>query len=302
MELEQRFADDEACRQYLFGLRWPQGFECSACGGKGVWKGSRNRLLCTSCRRQIYILAGTVFQDSHLPLALWFRAMWHLTSQKNGISALGLQRELGIGSYKTAWTLLHKLRRAMVRPGRERLRGAVEVDEAYWGAPEEGAVGRLTEDKALIAVAVEEDRDGIGRIRLHRIPNLTRATLHDFIAQSIEPGSTVRTDGLPAYLDLAGYDHDRKVQRNQPEGEHLLPRAHRVISLFKRWLMGTHQGAVSHDHLDDYLNEFVFRFNRRKSASRGKLFFRLAQQAVQVAPAPYVTLITPQHVGDGGVK
>ena len=170
------------------------------------------------------------------------------------------------------------------------------------GAPEEGAVGRLTEDKALIAVAVEEDGDGIGRIRLHRIPNLTRATLHDFIAQSIEPGSTVRTDGLPAYLDLAGYDHDRKVQQNQPKGEHLLPRAHRVISLFKRWLMGTHQGAVSHDHLDDYLNEFVFRFNRRKSASRGKLFFRLAQQAVQVAPAPYATLITPQHVGGGGVK
>jgi len=223
--------------------------------------------------------------------------MWHLTSQKNGISALGLQRVLGIGSYKTAWTLLHKLRRAMVRPGRERLRGAVEVDEAYWGAPEEGAVGRLTDDKALIAVAVEEDRDGIGRIRLHRIPNLTRATLHDFIAQSIEPGSTVRTDGLPAYLDLIGYAHDRKVQRDQPKGEHLLPRAHRVISLFKRWLMGTHQGAIGHDHLDDYLNEFVFRFNRRKSASRGKLFFRLAQQAVQVAPVPYATLITPQHVG-----
>src|SRR6516225_6595258 len=302
MELEQRFADDEACRQYLFGLRWPQGFECSACE-KQCRQGYK------SAADKTYTAGGYGFlskrpclQDSHLPLTLWFRAMWHLTSQKNGISALGLQRELGIGSYKTAWTLLHKLRRAMVRPGRERLRGGVEVDEAYWGAPEEGAVGRLTEDKALIAVAVEEDRDGIGRIRLHRIPNLTRATLHDFIAQSIEPGSTVRTDGLPAYLDLAGYDHDRKVQRSQPKGEHLLPRAHRVISLFKRWLMGTHQGAVSHDHLDDYLNEFVFRFNRRKSASRGKLFFRLAQQAVQVAPAPYVTLITPQHVGDGGVK
>ena len=149
----------------------------------------------------------------------------------------------------------------------------------------------------MIAVAVEEDRDGIGRIRLHRIANLTRATLHDFIAQSIEPGSTVRTDGLPAYLDLVGYVHDRKVQRDQPKGEHLLPRVHRVISLFKRWLIGTHQGAIGHDHLDDYLNEFVFRFNRRKSASRGKLFFRLAQQAVQVAPAPYATLVTPQHVG-----
>jgi transposase-like protein len=297
MDLEERFANDEACRQYLFALRWPQGFECPACGGKSVWNGSRNRRLCTGCRRQIYVLAGTVFQDSHLPLTLWFRAMWHVTSQKNGISALGLQRVLGIGSYKTAWTLLHKLRRAMVRPGRDRLRGIVEVDETYWGAPEEGAIGRLTEDKALIAVAVEEDGGGIGRIRLQHIPNVTRATLHGFIAQSIEPGSTVRTDGLPAYLDLVGYVHDRRVQRAQPKGEHLLPRAHRVISLFKRWLMGTHQGAIGHDHLDDYLNEFAFRFNRRKSASRGKLFFRLAQQAVQVAPAPYAALITPQHVG-----
>jgi transposase-like protein len=160
----------------------------------------------------------------------------------------------------------------MVRPGRERLRGAVEVDEAYWGAPEEGAVGRLTEDKALIAVAVEEDRDGIGRIRLHRIPNLTRATLHDFIAQSIEPGSTVRTDGLPAYLDLAGYDHDRKVQRNQPKGEHLLPRAHRVISLFKRWLMGTHQGAVSHAPITAGASAEVLLsqvFKDREQVSRG---------------------------------
>jgi len=302
MELEKRFAHDEACRKYLFALRWPQGFVCPACGGKRAWEGSRNRWLCTDCRHQTSVLAGTVFQDSHLPLALWFRAMWYVTSQKNGISALGLQRALGIGSYKTAWSLLHKLRRAMVRPGRDRLRGIVEVDEAYWGAREEGAIGRLTEAKALIAVAAEEDGGGIGRIRLHRIPDVTRATLHGFIAQCIEPGSTVRTDGLLAYLDLDAYTHDRQVQRTQPEGEHLLPRVHRVISLFKRWLMGTHQGAVGHDHLDDYLNEFTFRFNRRKSASRGKLFFRLAQHAVQVAPAPYTTLISTQHVGGGGVK
>lgn len=301
MELEERFADDEACREYLFALRWPEGFACPTCGGNEVWKISRNRRLCRKCRRQIYILAGTIFQDSHLPLTLWFRAMWHVTSQKNGTSALGLQRVLGIKSYKTAWTLLHKLRRAMVRPGRDRLRGMVEVDEAYWGAKEEGAIGRLTEDKALIAVAVEEDGNGIGRIRLQRIPDVTRATLHGFIAQSIDPGSTVRTDGLPAYLNLVGYNHDRRVQRTQPEGEHLLPRAHRVVSLFKRWLLGTHQGAVGQEHLDDYLNEFTFRFNRRKSASRGKLFYRLAQQAVQVAPAPYATLTT-QHVAIGGVK
>jgi hypothetical protein len=233
---------------------------------------------------------------------LWFRAMWHVTSQKNGMSALGLQRVLGIKSCKTAWTLLHKLRRAMVRPGRGRLRGVVEVDEAYWGAKEEGgAIGRLTEEKALIAVAVEEDGTGIGRIRLQLIPDVTRATLHGFIAQSIDPGSTVRTDGLPAYLNLVGYNHDRRVQRTQPEGEHLLPRAHRVISLFKRWLLGTHQGAVGQEHLDDYLNEFTFGFNRRKSGSRGKLFYRLAQQAVQVVPAPYANLTT-QHVVVGGVK
>jgi transposase-like protein len=301
IEFEKRFADDEACREYLFALRFPQGFECPACGGKNVWKGSRNRRLCTACRRQVYVLAGTVFQDSHLPLTLWFRAMWHVTSQKNGISALGLQRALGIGSYKTAWMLLHKLRRAMVRPGRDRLHGIVEVDETYWGAREKGVVGRVTADKALIAVAAEEDGKGVGRIRLQRIPDVSRATLHEFIAQSIEPGSTVRTDGLPSYLDLVGYIHDRQVQRTQPEGEHLLPRDHLVISLFKRWLMGTHQGAASQDHLDDYLNEFTFRFNRRKSASRGKLFFRLAQQAVQVPPAPYAALIS-QPVGGGGVK
>jgi len=215
---------------------------------------------------------------------------------------LGLQRVLGLGSYKTAWAMLHKLRRAMVRPGRDRLSGVVEVDETYWGGQEEGVIGRLTHDKALIAVAAEEDGRGLGRIRLRRIADLTKATLHGFIGQSIEPDSTVRTDGLKTYRGLKGYVHDRQVQRDQPEGEHLMPRVHRVVSLLKRWLMGTHQGAVGHDHLDYYLDEFTFRFNRRKSRSRGKLFYRLAQQAVQVDPAPFATLIKPQPLGGGGVK
>ena len=167
--------------------------------------------------------------------------MWHVTSQKNGVSALGLQRDLGLGSYKTAWAMLHKLRRAMVRPGRDRLRGVVEVDETYWGGKEEGVAGRLTEEKALIMVATEEDGKGIGRIRLRRVTDLTRTTLHGFIAQSIDLGSTVRTDGLNAYMEMEGYVHDRQVQRRQPESEHLLPRVHRVVSLLKRWLLGTHQ-------------------------------------------------------------
>jgi transposase-like protein len=248
------------------------------------------------------ITAGTIFQDSHMPLTIWFRAMWQVTSQKNGISALGLQRVLGLGSYKTAWAMLHKLRRAMVRPGRERLHGVVEVDETYWGAEETGAIGRWTQSKTLIIVAVEEDGKGMGRIRLRTIPDLTKETLHGFISESVEPGSTVRTDGFSSYLGLEGYAHDRHVQVQQDEGEHVLPRVHRVISLLKRWLLGTHQGAVGYSHLDEYLNEFTFRFNRRTSASRGKLFYRLAQQAVQIEPDPFAKLIKPQQVVSGGVK
>ena len=213
--------------------------------------------------------------------------MWHVVSQKNGVSALGLQRVLGLGSYRTAWGLLHKLRRAMVRPGRDRLSGTVEVDETYWGAEEAGLVGRLTEAKTLIAVAAEEVGRGIGRIRLQTIPDTSKASLHGFIAQTVEPGSTVRTDGLNAYRGLDGYIHDRQVQRRAKEGEYLLPRVHRVISLLKRWLQGTHQGAVRLDYLDYYLDEFTFRFNRRASASRGKLFYRLAQQAVQLEPITF---------------
>jgi transposase-like protein len=248
------------------------------------------------------VTAGTILQDSHLSLTIWFRAMWQITSQKNGISALGLQRVLGLGSYKTAWAMLHKLRRAMVRPGRDRLSGTVEVDEAYWGAEESGLIGRLAVHKAIIAVAVEEDGRRIGRVRLQTIPNLTQAVLHGFIAASVEPGSKVRTDGFKSNLGLNGYTHQRQVQTEQPEEEHVLPRVQRVIGLLKRWLMGTHQGAVSAEHLDDYLNEFTFRFNRRTSASRGKLFYRLVQQAVQMEPVPFAKLVKPQPVGPGGVK
>jgi transposase-like protein len=251
-----------------------------------AWAGDLQRL-----PHQASATAGTIFQDTHKPLRMWFRAIWYVTSQKNGASAMSLQRILGLGSYSTAWTWLHKLRRAMVRPGRDRLRGVVEVDETYWGSEEEGVIGRLTEDKALIIVGAEKDGEGIGRIRLRRIPDVTRASLHGFIAEAIEPGSTVQTDGLNAYLGLEGYAHDRTVQRHQPKGKHLLPRVHQVVSLLKRWLLGTHQGAVSHEHLDYYLDEFTFRFNRRKSASRGKLFYRLLQQAIQIDPVPYQAIV-----------
>jgi len=302
MELERRFGTDVACAEYLAKLRWPSGWICPRCGGLEAWLVRRRRWHCRRCRYEMSVTAGTALQDSHLPLTTWFRAMWHMTSQKNGISALGLQRVLGLGSYKTAWAMLHKLRRAMVRPGRDRLSGVVEVDETYWGAKEDGVIGRLTEDKALLIVAAQADGKGIGRIRMSRIPDLTKATLHGFIAESVEPGSTICTDGLNAYLGLAGYVHDRHVQQAQPVGEYLSPRVHRVVSLLKRWMLGTHQGAIGQEHLDDYLNEFTFRFNRRKSASRGKLFYRLAQQALQVEPTPYSALVRPQDIGSVGVK
>ena len=291
LELEDRFPAEEACREYLLRLRWPEGFICPACQNHGGWPATRGRVICSACRHQASATAGTIFQGTHKPLRMWFRAIWYVTSQKNGASAMSLQRILGLGSYSTAWTWLHKLRRAMVRPGRDRLRGAVEVDETYWGGEEEGVIGRLTEDKALIIVAAEEDGNGIGRVRLRRIPDTTRTSLHGFIADVVEPGSTVRTDGLNAYLGLKDYEHDRQIQRRQPEGEHLLPRVHRVVSLLKRWLLGTHQGAIGYDHLDYYLDEFTFRFNRRRSASRGKLFYRLLQQAVQIDPVPYHAII-----------
>lgn len=295
LELEKRFGTDQACREYLFALRWPEGFICPRCGGRAAWPMTRGLWLCGQCRHQASVTAGTIFQDSRLPLTLWFRAMWYVTSQKNGVSALGVQRVLGLGSYQTAWAWLHKLRRAMVRPGRDRLAGAVEVDETYWGAEEEGVIGRQTEEKALVIVAAQEDGPRkIGRIRLRRIADLSKATLHGFITENVAPGSLVRTDGLPAYRGLTGYRHVPVVVTGSGQSaDELLPRVHTVISLVKRWLLGTHQGAVSHRHLDYYLDEFTFRFNRRNSASRGKLFYRLVQQAVQVEPHPYRNLIKP---------
>ena len=296
MALEKRFASETACREYLAILRWPRGFVCPACGEANAGRMQCGLWHCRCCHRQTSVLAGTVLQDSHLSLMIWFRAMWHMTSQKNGISALGLQRVLGLGSYRTAWMMLHKLRRAMVQPGRERLRGLVEVDEAYWGAAEAGVIGRHTETKALLAVAVELKGTDRGRVRLAALPNVYGSTLQRFLDYAVEPGSTVRTDGLPAYLQMKGYTHERRIQKHQTDGEHLLPHVHRVISLLKRWLLGTHQGAVSHAHLDGYLAEFTFRFNRRLSTSRGKLFYRLVQQVAQVPPQPYIVVMRPQPV------
>ncbi len=296
-ELEARFGTEEACREYLFALRWPEGFRCPRCGADRAWAVGKVRLQCANCGYQASVTAGTIFQDTHKPLAMWFRAAWWVTSQKTGASALGLQGILGLGSYQTAWAWLHKLRRAMVRPGRDRVSGRVEVDETYIGGPEEGVPGRAAADKALVIIAAQEDGHGIARIRMRRIPDASAESLEGFVEDSVEPGSVVHTDGWQGYrgVEKKGYRHEVTVLKGRKKtASELLPRVHRVVSLLKRWLLGTHQGAVSPEHLDYYLDEFTFRFNRRASRYRGKLFYRLLQQAVAVGPAPYRTLV--KHV------
>ena len=287
-EFEARFTSEEACRDYLFTLRWPDGFRCPNCRHEKAWPIGNVLFQCARCDCQISVIAGTIFHGTHKPLTLWFRALWWVTGQKNGASALGLKRILGLGSYKTAWTWLHKLRRAMVTPGRERLSGLIEVDESYIGGEKPGKRGRGAAGKALVVIAAEIKDTRIGRIRLRRVSDASAEQLENFVKGFAVEGSVIRTDGWRGYsqLNRLGYDHEI-VRKDAELGDNLLPHCHRVASLLKSWLMGTHQGGVSHEHLDHYLDEFTFRFNRRTSKHRGKLFYRLLQNAVIIEPVTF---------------
>ena len=285
-------ASEEACRAYLASIRWRDGFVCPWCGHSQAWQLANGWYQCGRCRKRVSVTSGTLFHDTRYPLRVWFQAIWYVTGEKHGASALGLQRVLGLGSYHTAWAWLHRLRRAMVRPGRERLSGTVQVDETFWGGERPGKRGRGAEGKSVILAAVEHAGRRLGRIRLLGVSDTRSETLVSALKLLVEPGSRVETDGLPAYKALAeaGYRHavirsacalhaDRADSR-----EELLPQVHLVVSLLKRWLLGTHQGAVAASHLDYYLDEFIFRFNRRTSHSRGLLFRRVLEHAVQIEP------------------
>ena len=292
LEFERRFRTEEACREYLTRLRWPEGFRCPRCKSGHSWLNARRGLLeCAGCHYQVSPTAGTIFDRTRLPLTLWFRAVWLVTSQKGGVSALGLQRQLGMKRYETVWTMLHKLRRAMVRPDRDRLSGRVEVDETYVGGEEEGVRGRGTCTKSLVAVAAEEDGNGVGRIRLAAIHDASGPYLLGFVQQSVEPGSVIHTDGWQGYggLTANGFRHEvTNISKSGKLSHEVMPRVHLVAALLKRWLLGTHQGAVRPSHLDYYLDEFTFHFNRRTSRSYGKLFYRLIQHAAQVEPIYWI--------------
>lgn len=303
------FPHEEACRTYLAGVRWPDGFVCPACGGHQAWQTTRGQWMCAGCQKQTSVTAGTIFAGTRTPLTTWFAAAWYVTNQKFGASALGLKRVLGLGGYQTAWTLLHKLRTAMVRPDRDRLGGIVEVDESYVGGVETGVHGRKTQSKAIVAIALEiHDPRGYGRVRLRRMPDVTAPTLTGFICHTVRSGSQVRSDGWPGYTRLTDHSYTHRATSLSATGDpaHVsMPGVHRIASLLKRWLLGTHQGAVPPQHLDAYLDEYTFRFNRRTTRQRGLLFHRLMQQAVMTPPPSTRTSPAnprPQHVVGTGLN
>ncbi len=286
VEFGEFFANEKACVAYLERLRWAEGFVCpEGHTAAAAWRSRRGLSVCPTCRRQVSATAGTIFEGTR-KLRCWLLAAWEVTSQKYGASALGLQRTLGLGSYETAWAWLHKLRRAMVRPDRDRLRGHVEVDETYLGEEEPGIKGRRVINRAIVVIAVESNEGKIGRIRLRPVPNINATSLQSFIVDVVEPGSIIHTDGWQGYASIAnkGFGHRVTVTRTSSEPAHIpFPGVHRVASLLKRWYLGTHQGAMSKEHLGYYLDEFTFRFNRRTSKARGLLFYRLIMQAVRTS-------------------
>jgi len=293
------FHSEEACRKYLERLKWKQGFFCDRCQSiASATPTSRNRWVCEDCKYQTTVTAGTLFNKTRTELRVWFAAIWYVTSQKHGVSALGLQRVLGLGSYETAWTMLHRLRRAMVNPHRSKLGGLVEVDETYLSMKDISNKNQSLKSntrKILVGIAVEvKDPKKFGRIRIQRLENSKSESLEHFISTSITANSQVRTDGSFAYqrLKKMSYEHLRTVHLGSDiPAHHSMPRVHRVASLLQRWTLGTHHGAIKPKQLDFYLDEFVFRFNRRTSTSRGLLFYRLMTQAVETLPVTYENII-----------
>ena len=282
------FPDDEACAVHLEQLRWPRGFTCPACGTTtDPWRQTRGRLVCPACRYQASATSGTIFDKTRTPLTTWFEAAWHVTTAKNGLSAKTLERTLGT-SYRTAWAMLQRYRVAMVRSERERLSGTVEIDESLVGGLEHGGKRGRGTSKPVVVIAVEvKGSKGFGRVRMRHISDASGAELVPFVRDVVAQGAVVHTDGWGGYNDLPkhGYTHQKTVLSSSGDPAHVsMPGVHRVASLLKRWILGTHQGSVSSAHLPSYLEEFTFRFNRRSSRSRGLVFRRLIEQAVATGP------------------
>ena len=306
IQFMDQFQTEQQCRQYLASVRWTDGFLCRTCGHNQYWLDKRNRFICASCHSHISVLAGTVLQDTKLHLRTWLTAMWLFATQKDGISAMSLRDNLGIKSYRSAWSLLHKLRVAMIRSDREKLSGVIEVDEEYIGDYQEGGKrGRGSENKYLVAVAVQLEmietdkphdslRDyRLAKIRLKHIENASKEELHAFVLENVAPGSALWRDDWSGYrgIDDLGYKSVIYKATKADDADEKLPHVHLAISLLKRWILGTYQGRLDEFHLQAYLEEFTFRFNRKTSTHRGLLFYRLVQGAMSTVPHPYEDLI-----------
>jgi hypothetical protein len=287
LEFEHWFRTEQSCRDFLQRVRWPEGFICPECKMGKAWRTKNGMFYCQNCRAITSVTSGTVFHRSKIPLRLWYRAIWWMTNQKMGINAMGLQRLFGLRSYQTAWTMLHKLRRAMVRPGREELTGDVEVDETLVGGLRPGNHARQA--RHIVIIAAEIRGEGIGRIRLAKLPDDHIPTIANFVKKNVVKGSQIVSDGAWAYCTLTGLGY--RHRRLPGAGSKELPRVHRIASLIKRWLLGTFQGRASDEQLEHYLDEFAFRFNRRSSVLRGQLFCRLVQQCASRQHTPYATII-----------
>lgn len=287
IEFEKMFSTEEQCIKYLVNLKFKDGYKCGECGNDKYWLLSRRRVGCKKCKKQISITAGTIFEQTNKSLSLWFRAIWFMVAQKNGISAKGLQRIMGFGSYRTAWAWLHKLRMITVLSSRVKLNGKVEVDETLLGGNSGSKRGRGAEGKILVAIAVEVLTKGTGRVRLSIISDASRKSLRNFIANNIEEGSELMTDGWQSYKSIEGFRHTIIREDSTNEKENLLPHVHRIASLLKRWLLGTHQNYVTGNKAQHYMDEFTFRYNRRKANSRGLLFQRILEQVVSHEPITY---------------
>ena len=282
------FPDGAACVAYLAKLRWPEGLVCPACKTNAVpWQASRGRLACPLCRHQTSVSAGTIFDKTRTPLTTWFEAAWHVSTAKNGLSAKTLERTLGT-QYRVAWTMLQRFRVAMVDADRKPLSGTIEVDETFIGGVKQGGKRGRGAVKSIVAIAVEiQEPAGLGRVRMRHIPDASSASLLPFVRAVTAPGSVVHTDGWSGYNGLSAHGFIRKVTVQSASGDptHVsMPGVHRVSSLLKRWILGTHQGSVVPGHLQAYLEEFTFRFNRRTSRSRGLVFRRLLERAVATRP------------------
>jgi transposase-like protein len=302
IEFDKRFSDIDKCYDYLFQTIWPDGFCCKVCGHTKFWISAKHIYICTRCEHQHSLTAGTIMDSSKKPVTYWFKAMWWFTTRRSGVNAINLQELLGLGSYGTAWSWLQKLRRCTIRKDREKLSGRVEVDEFYIGGKTSGKRGRGAASKTAVVAAVERDekKKRIGRIRLKVIPDCSSMSLNTFVEENVEPGSTIVTDAWRSYqsIDKERYAHIERNLTKTPDKESVLHGIHLVATLVKRLIRSTHQCRFEPRYLQNYLDEYVFRFNRRKSASIGKKFMRIVQQAVVTAKITLEDILLDGHLAE----